>query len=1080
MSPAYEDHLSSNFGSIVNAPHSNSNFTASSSPRPVVQHYQPEQANNAAMTSKAQYAAQLREQMRSNEEKKLRQKREQQEYDAKYDSPPKPIQNQQLMSPDEYVDGPFGRRRLGGGGDPGGVADLKKRSNLIRQISNEEAYDPAPIYENAPEPPTPAGANAATRQKMVADVYGATGTGAALGFAPGRQNNRVQRPADPQPPSFHSFTNPNPPDARKLSAAEMQRNALQQQIEEKRRKKAEEEAREKEEDAKEWMRIQMENERLKAEEEEVKRKKQEQEQENLELLQAQQEAAALKRMNRKNVEQSAAPAALAVAAAPPSARGTIPSHRSPLPSAREPTPHTSRSNAPPSTLRETQQLAMMDKVMSQRSPPPKVGAPGLRPGDFFTIDPNEMMRESSPFTKNMELLRSSVEEDYSQPLTEFQNRFKSDVDRFSRDVRPPPSWDSSSRPPVYSGENDVASSEDRLEQSLRADSQFHAVGQDAMPFGQTMMGGGGGQPEENAAALSGDGGATEVDLSDAFVQQWQNDNGFSSTTGGYAPHRKLLHSARDQGKLPNFRALNAMNSKRNFASGTKETMAGMASTAAPPVNPNDALRRTMMPQGGYNEGGDGGMTSKSHFFSEDVANVAEVFGAADVTTATRSRNDPAEMSLKSESLLMYIRGPESSRGKEAARFGRELQTVGEAVVEAEAAGGLGEAGEMGDGLGGGATEASIEDDSGPTSEQFGRSGFVVREQRDVVRVEDNERGGRYQLDYEDDFADDGFEDENDLNEDEVLVIAGSSSGSGSGGMAIGEGGGFSVKSVTDEERELMMDQQRSKWGQPEHSDDIRSKMEEVVQDKPQGAGDSLTRSNSELDVLVKLKRMEEDLGVGSNVKEDSGEEVDEDVQSSSGEEEVEVVEEEEEAKDGGSRRKSFTEKWLGVGGERGAEAEGEDKTRAKINAELIFVERGGGEGKAEEVEDEEGEEEYTDDEDDGEISPPSSPVKQKRSEEVVSEEVVSEGVVSEEVVSSDDEDEISPPSSPNKALNQSDPGLGAGDLSPVDKKIVEDLVNSYIKTGLKDLESEDEEDDVALGAALLRVKNKVDQSVEVE
>jgi hypothetical protein len=147
---------------------------------------------------------------------------------------------------------------------------------------------------------------------------------------------------------------------------------------------------------------------------------------------------------------------------------------------------------------------------------------------------------------------------------------------------------------------------------------------------------------------------------------------------------------------------------------------------------------------------------------------------------------------------------------------------------------------------------------------------------------------------------------------------------------------------------------------------------------------------------------------------------------------------------------------------------------------LIFVERGGGEGKAEEVEDEEGEEEYTDDEDDGEISPPSSPVKQKRSEEVVSEEVVSEGVVSEEVVSSDDEDEISPPSSPNKALNQSDPGLGAGDLSPVDKKIVEDLVNSYIKTGLKDLESEDEEDDVALGAALLRVKNKVDQSVEVE
>jgi len=206
-----------------------------------VQH-QPTTTNSPA-ASKAQYAAQLREQMRANEEKKMRLKREQKEYDAKYDSPPKPTQQQQLMSPDEYVDGPFGRRRLGGGGDPGGVADLKKRSNLIRQISNDEVEATPRIYENAPEPPTPAGANAATRRKMVADVYGATGAGAALGFAAGVPAGN-SRPAKAQAAAFPSFSNPNPPDAKHMSAAETQRNALQMQIEEKRRKKEEEERKE--------------------------------------------------------------------------------------------------------------------------------------------------------------------------------------------------------------------------------------------------------------------------------------------------------------------------------------------------------------------------------------------------------------------------------------------------------------------------------------------------------------------------------------------------------------------------------------------------------------------------------------------------------------------------------------------------------------------------------------------------------------------------------------------------------------------------------------------------------------------
>ena len=784
----------------------------------------------------------------------------------------------------------------------------------------------------------------------------------------------------------------------------------------------------------------MENERLKEEKDAEKRKKQLEEQRNLELLQAQQEAAALKRMNRKNEMQ-------APEAQPQSARGGPPSVRPPptvrppsyqptlLGSAREATPHTSRSNqGPPQTMRETQQQAVMDKIMAQRSPLPAQGNPYLRPGDFFTIDPNEMVRESSPFTKNMELLRSSVEDDYSQPLTDFQKQLKSDVGRFSSDLRPPPAWDDNSRPPVYTGNND----EDQLEQSLRADSQFHIVPREGqMPFGQTMMGGGSVDGGSTSASLMEDlpdAGKTEVDLSDAFVQQWQADNGFSSATGGYAPHRKLLAGALDQGKMPNFRALNAMTSKRNFANGNKESIAAMTSTAAPPVNPNDALRRTMIPQ--EEEGGGTDLTSKSDFFNDDVANVADVFGGG----VRRNRNDPVEMSLKSDSLLMYLKGPESNREKEATRYAKELQSVGE------------EAGENG-----GVGEASV-DDSGPTSEQFGRSGFVVREQRDVVRVEGSGSGGRYQEEYEDDFADDCIEDMDDLgdNEEEVLVVSG---GSGSGSLEAKVGApSFSVNSVTDEEREMMMDQQRSKWGQPDPADDIRAKMADVGE-RDDEAVEEFPRSNSELDVMAKLKRMEEDLGVGAG-----SEVVEEDVvnESSSSGEVVEEVGEE-----GGGRRKSFTEKWLGIDKKDDEENKDPAKLRSKFNAELIFVndEEEGKKGKEEEEE-----EEYSDDEDDGEISPPSSPTKA----------AAPPPLIDVDDYEDEDEEEISPPSSPTK-LNQSDPGDGIGDLTPVDKQMVEDLVNSYIKGGLKDLEDvENEDDDLALGEALMRVKSKANQSVEVD
>ena len=158
VSPAYADHLSS-----------------------------PDAHDDSASVLKARYAAQLREQMRQDEERKKQAKREQEIYDAQFESPAKALNQHQhqLQSPDGFVDGPFGRRRLGGGGDPGGVTDLKYRNNLIRQAS-EEVEGEGKEAERGDEQGHGSTANAETRRRMVADVYGATGAGVALGFGPGK------------------------------------------------------------------------------------------------------------------------------------------------------------------------------------------------------------------------------------------------------------------------------------------------------------------------------------------------------------------------------------------------------------------------------------------------------------------------------------------------------------------------------------------------------------------------------------------------------------------------------------------------------------------------------------------------------------------------------------------------------------------------------------------------------------------------------------------------------------------------------------------------------------------------------
>ena len=202
-----------------------------------------------------------------------------------------------LGSPDEFVDGPFGRRRLGGGGDPGGVTDLKYRRNLIRKVSEDEPSsqpDYAPSTVLSPDNlKIEGGANAQTRRKMVADVYGTTAAGAALGFGGGSGSGGIRNKQRESPLGSQlglGISNvPASVDRSKMTKAQVQREALLAQMEEKRLKKEAEAARLKEEEAEEWRKINEESERVKREEEKVKEKKRQEEQKQLDFLIKQQE-----------------------------------------------------------------------------------------------------------------------------------------------------------------------------------------------------------------------------------------------------------------------------------------------------------------------------------------------------------------------------------------------------------------------------------------------------------------------------------------------------------------------------------------------------------------------------------------------------------------------------------------------------------------------------------------------------------------------------------------------------------------------------------------------------------------------
>ncbi|GMI23456.1 hypothetical protein TeGR_g7877, partial [Tetraparma gracilis] len=923
VSPAYEDHIASTLH-----------------PRGYTEHAQPSQPtydsnqpqNNAAADAKQQYADALRLQMQENEARKARVKKEQEDYEMQFAQPV--VQQQQ----DNVVEGPLGNLvRVGGGGDmpTSDTHDLHARRN---QIKANSFNDPSP--SKVP--------GAGVRQQMVADVYGETGAGAALGFSKGISS--------PPPQLNQLYGQPqhgqNPiPNNSQLSYKEQ----LQLQMEEKRLEKEAEKRKMKLEEEEEMRKILVEAERVRQEQAEEKAAKKIEEQKQLDFLIAQQEAAAVKRRNGVGQKEKA-PAA----EAPP----PVPSDEPALPSARsahsqaEPTMQVRK--APPAP-----RLRFKPSIPETPAAAPAEGGGVLAPGDFFHIDlpaGGSTHREDSPFTKNMNALRSSLDEDVTEPLRDFQNRLHSHTTHKQQETfnqyqeqyggggggggAPP------GPTPRRGGDGDM------LEQSLAAESEFHMLEHDSGTLfnpaqSQSFVkgnvedifsgaGGGGGGGGGGTVLMEAEEEPSQADVMDAFVKKWQTDNGFSATTGGYDPHRKLATGARSDAKMPNFRALNQITSTRHFLHGDPSGTEGMARVGAPPVP------------------GQVG-TGVGMFASDDYANVAEVFGAKEDTgelpaVGGGGGGELMGASLKSDSLLMYLDDKEkeqfkSDLGKVEEGAGEDTEEVGE-LRDVEPAAVV-------------VPAAHVE---------------VERPIRDVVRASPPQPSWGFSYDSDE--------------EDEVVVVE------GGGATAKREAllDDFVVQSVSDEQKQMMEDAQKKKsWGQvpedaagrAEAADALRQKMEgasgedgedgedgvdgvngEDGEDEsdddglmPAPSPQHLPRTNSEVAVLKKLEELEQKLGVGDGEggeeEEEEEEEYEDDVEEDEGD--VMVVEEKKEL--------TFTEKWL--------------PNAPKANAELVFVtkeeEAAGGEVAAEqvaEVDDEEEEEEgYSSDED--EVSPPTTTRKEE-------------------------------------------------------------------------------------------------------
>ena len=415
--------------------------------------------------------------------------------------------------------------------------------------------------------------NMTTRRKFVEDVYGKTGAGEALSGGGGYAQPQ-RRVADPNASSTANANYAEPNSQRitpsaamsgaAKSAALIQREALEQQINEKKRLKEAAKEKERLEEAEDMRKIELEAEKVKEEEAVAKRKKQSEEQAMLDHLQSVQETAAMKRRNGVANSQNSppppqvvrAPPAVKVAGAGAGAvAGAV---------AVRPPPKVSFPTASPKPSSNERPRPSPTKYNEFASPPLKVdyktGPP--KPGDFFNLQVEEERAGiKSPFSEQMVMLRASIEEE-NAPLQDVQSQFRSQL-AGNRER----SYANQFQPHTRSG-GDID-----LEQSLAGDTIFQIVTKDANAplFPPTRLDQQAQQQHTNCVGAS----KNPTDENDQFIENWQRQNGFLPKTGAYAPARALVSQAQADLSMPNFRALNQLTSTRNFLTGDSSGMQGM-------------------------------------------------------------------------------------------------------------------------------------------------------------------------------------------------------------------------------------------------------------------------------------------------------------------------------------------------------------------------------------------------------------------------------------------------------------------------------------------------------------------------
>ena len=241
---------------------------------------------------------------------------------------------------------------------------------------------------------------------------------------------------------------------------------------------------------------------------------------------------------------------------------------------------------------------------------------------------------------------------------------------------------------------------------------------------------------------------------------------------------------------------------------------------------------------------------------------------------------------------------------------------------------------------------------------------------------------------------------------------------------------FAVSKATDEEREAMISQQRAKWGADDKADGDDEEyygddgFEEEFQEKEGDvvAASGLPRTNSESEVLKKLKDLEGLLGVDDDGDDEGAEEDNENGTS-------DVLSD---TPTSPARKRSFTEKWLGKAADP-LPSPSSTPLKNGPNAHLVFLSKGGVEPDGEGSDDEESEDE---------VSPPTSPTKAVAAQYV--EEVMSAASSPrpdevDDDDETDDEEEVSPPCSLVKGAGGlgrvTSPGGGGGEVEEAIKRV---------------------------------------------